>query len=69
MEKPIKKHCNSGRNYDARMDRNCLIISTRNSYTKNTVNIDIDKIGDRLVFHYLSSFVEIPYNYLLAVYN
>ncbi|NES67562.1 MAG: hypothetical protein F6K24_21135 [Okeania sp. SIO2D1] len=50
---------------------------TRNSYTKKSVNKDKDEIGDRttfrcrdrLVFHYLSSFVEIPYNYLLAVYN
>ncbi|WP_293118844.1 hypothetical protein [Okeania sp. SIO1I7] len=28
------------------MDRNCSRIRTRNSYTKNSVNIDIDKIGD-----------------------
>ncbi|WP_202221846.1 hypothetical protein [Okeania sp. KiyG1] len=35
------------RNNYARIDRNCSKIRTRNSYTKNTVNIDIDKTGDR----------------------
>ncbi|WP_293166131.1 hypothetical protein [Okeania sp. SIO2C9] len=52
MVKPIRKHCNSGKNNDARMDRNCPRIRTRNSYTKNSVNIDIDKTGDRYFFYY-----------------
>ncbi|WP_255502635.1 hypothetical protein [Okeania sp. KiyG1] len=30
------------------MDRNCSRIRTRNSYTKNSVNIVIDQTGDRL---------------------
>ncbi|WP_293118848.1 hypothetical protein [Okeania sp. SIO1I7] len=35
------------------MDRNCSRIRTRNSDTKNTVNIGVEKTGDRYFLYYI----------------